>query len=27
LQAFVDAFNIKPDDEIYLAPEKRAIIW
>jgi putative endopeptidase len=27
LQAFVDAFNIKPDNEMYLAPEKRAVIW
>lgn len=27
IDAFYDAFNIQPTDKMYLAPEKRAVIW
>ena len=27
IPAFYEVFNIKPDDPLYLAPEKRAAIW
>ena len=27
IPAFYEVFNIKPEDPLYLAPEKRAAIW
>ena len=24
---FIDAFGVKPGDKMYLAPEKRALLW
>jgi putative endopeptidase len=27
IDAFYEAFDVKPGDELYLAPEERVVIW